>query len=155
EVAALATQMLQSVLGPDAIKHGGYTVETAIDLDLQSAARKALRTGLIALDARNHLQGPLRPPKQKRKQERVKDLVVGRSYDAFVTASNDARGEIVLDIGGRRAIASLADLSRWNPNHLRASEFAPAGSQVVAAVESLAEGDAPVHARLLLGPQGA
>jgi penicillin-binding protein 1A len=155
EVAALATQMLQSVLGPDAIKHGGYTVETAIDLDLQAAARKALRSGLVALDARNHLQGPLRPPKQKRKLERIKDLVVGRSYDAFVTGADDARGNIVLDIGGRRALASLADLTRWNPNHLRASEFAPAGSQVVAAIDTLAEGATPVHARLLLGPQGA
>jgi penicillin-binding protein 1A len=91
EVAAIATQILQSVAGADAIKHGGYTVETAIDLDLQVAARKALRAGLVTLDVRNHLQGPLRPPKQKRKPERIKELVVGRSYDAFVTSAAGAR----------------------------------------------------------------
>src|SRR5262249_29954253 len=122
EVASLATQMLQSVVGADAIKHGGYQVETAIDLDLQVQTRNALRVGLTALDTRNHLLGPLKAHKQRRKTERVKDLVVGHSYDAVVTASNDARGEIILDLGGHRVVASMADVTRWNPNHLSASE---------------------------------
>src|SRR5207342_1367207 len=71
EVAALASQLLRSLVGADGVKRGGYRIETTIDLDLQSASRGALRSGLSAVDARAHLLGPLRPSKQKKKFPRI------------------------------------------------------------------------------------
>jgi penicillin-binding protein 1A len=155
EVAALASQVLRSLVGTEGIKRGGYRVETTIDLDLQAASRGALRGGLSAIDARAHLLGPLRPSKQKKRLPRVDGLVVGRSYDATVLASDDRKNEVTLDVSGPRAVASLAGLDRWNPNHLRAGEFAPAGAHVVVAADALGGKGQPARARMLLGPEGA
>ena len=155
EVAVYATQLLRSLVGPEAAKHGGYTIQTSIDLDLQVAARDALRRGLSVLDERHHLIGPLRPHAGHRKPAHVKELVPGRSYDAIVVGADDARGEIALDVGGQRAVASLSDLARWNPKRLPAREFAPKGAQVVAAIDTVGGKGAPARARLLLGPEGA
>jgi penicillin-binding protein 1A len=155
EVAVLASHLLQTLVGADGIKHGGYRVETTVDLDLEAAARSALRTGLGALDARNHLIGPLRPSKTRKKLPHVSELVVGRTYEAVVVSSDDTRNEVTLDVGGQRAVASIAGLQRWNPNGLHASAFAPAGSQVMVAVDALGGQNAPARARLSLGPEGA
>jgi penicillin-binding protein 1A len=155
EVAALATQLLTSLVGADGIKHGGYRVETTIDLELEVAAREALRKGLGAVDTRDHLLGPLKPSKSQHKLPRVPKLVVGRSYDAVVTGADDHRGEIALDVGGQRAVTSLQDLARYNPNKLSASAFAAAGARVVATIDALGEGERPARARVLLGPDGA
>jgi penicillin-binding protein 1A len=156
EVAGLARQMLKSAVGAEAAKHGGYTIQTTIDLELQETARNALNQGLRAVDQRNRFVGPLRPPpKGKRKPAKLAKLTIGRSYDAAVVASDDALAEVTLDIGGYRALASIANLQRFNPKGLSASQFAPIGSQAVAVIDGLGAAGAPARARFLLGPQGA
>ncbi len=155
EVAALATQMLQAQVGAAAVKHGGFRVETSIDLDLEIAAREALHKGLLAIDAREHFVGPLKPKKARHKRARVDRLAVGRSYDAVVRSDDDRRGLITLDIGGQAAVAELADLTRYNPDKLAASAFAPPGAHAVASIDALGEHGRPARARLLLGPDGA
>jgi penicillin-binding protein 1A len=155
EVAGLARQVLQAAVGPEAAKHGGYVIATTIDLELQQAARAALNKGLRAVDSRNHFVGPLKPQRAKRKLARVAKLVIGRSYDAVVIGHDDKNAELQLDIGGQRASASIANQSRFNPNALPASKFAPIGSQAVAVIDGLGASGAPARARLALGPQGA
>jgi penicillin-binding protein 1A len=155
EVAALATQLLQSLVGAEALKHGGYRVETTIDLELQVSARHALSKNLRAFDARRNLLAPLKPPKQRRKPEHIQQLAVGHSYNAVVTGAQDKSGEIQLDLGGQPALARLAELARFNPHELPASQFALPGAQVVALVDSLGVGGGPARVHLLLGPDGA
>jgi penicillin-binding protein 1A len=154
EAAQLARDLLKKVVGAEAAQHGGYTVETTLDLDLQKAARKALRDGLVRLDERQKLRAPLAPRKGDPKPERVPSLVVGRNYDAFVRGADDAAGTLTLDVSGHRGIARVSDAARWNPGKLRASAFAKIGAHVRVSVEGTEPGG-PARVRMLLGPQGA
>lgn len=47
-------------LDPELVLNGGLRIETTLDVDLQKAAREAVRTGLIAHDRRRGYRGPLR-----------------------------------------------------------------------------------------------
>lgn len=47
-------------LDPELVLNGGLQIETTLDVDLQKAAREAVRTGLIAHDRRRGYRGPLR-----------------------------------------------------------------------------------------------
>jgi penicillin-binding protein 1A len=51
---------LFEALGGEQVLHGGLTVHTTLDLDLQHAAVKSVRGGLEALDRRQGYRGPLR-----------------------------------------------------------------------------------------------
>jgi penicillin-binding protein 1A len=155
EVASYAREFLESLVGKEAAKRGGYRVETTIDLAVEKQARQAVQKGLGALDQRRGLSGPLEVPNKARKIERVKELHAGRTYDASVVRANDASGEIVLNAGGHELIAKLADVARFNPKALSASAFAPKGAVVRVSVQRLGVGKAPGTARLELGPQAA
>ena len=158
EIATLAKETLLASVGADAAKLGGYTVTTSIDLELQNAARAALRAGLMRVDERHNLQAPLHAPKRPAKLERVPALAVGHNYDAIVRGPANppnANRDIVLDIGGHLAHASIAELGRWNPKQLSAAEFAEVGAVVRVAVDVPDTASTPARARLMLGPQGA
>lgn len=155
EVAGIARQLLQTAVGADAAKHGGFVIKTSIDLELQETARAALNRGLHAIDVRSGLVAPFKPPRTKKKMPAVAKLIVGRSYEAVVSGGDDARNELKLDIGGHRAVASITNLQRFNPAGLTASKFALPGAHLVAVVDSIGAEGAPARARLSLGPQGA
>lgn len=155
EVAALATQLLENLVGPERAKRGGFRVETTIDLDLQRKVRSSLRDGLVAIDTRHKLIGPLTPPKKPVKLDRVPTLMVGRNYPALVTGARDKDGLLELNVGGHRALAPLSDAARQNPEHLAPSAFAPPGVQLVVAVDAVDTQDKPARVRPLLGPDGA
>ncbi|HEX2675494.1 MAG TPA: penicillin-binding transpeptidase domain-containing protein, partial [Polyangiales bacterium] len=156
EAAQIARDILRAQVGDEAARHGGYTIETTLDLSLEIAARKALRAGLIKVDERQKLQAPLAAHKGNDKLPREAELVVGRVYDAAVTGSHDATGTLELDVAGHPGVASIDELSRWNPKNLPAHAFAANGARVRAAVEQLAnKPDEPVRARIMPGPQGA
>jgi len=155
EVAQIASQMLEQLVGSDSARRGGYRIETTLDLELQRQARSALQSGLRVIDARHKLLGPLTPTGKKQRPERVAKLVVGKNYDAMVVSCDDAKGEITVDLGGPRALVALSDLTRWNPKALSACQFAKTGARVPAVVESQGANGVPARARLLLGPQGA
>lgn len=141
-----------------AIKTGGFTIQTTLDMDLQQLARQALLDGLKELDARQGLVGPLKVPRGRRARKplpQYKSLRSGRTYDVVVTGTDDDKGLIELDIGGHRAIAKLKEVSRFNPKGLSASQFAPRGARARAMVDRVGSGDTPSTARLALGPQGA
>jgi penicillin-binding protein 1A len=163
EVVAIARRVLRERVGAERANKGGYTIHTSIDLGLQRKARGALREQLLAIDERNGLRAPYaaavrngrgapRPP------ARVDRLVVGRTYDAVVTGSNDATGTIELDLAGHRAVADVRDAARWNPQGLPPSRFALRGARLRASVQRNPDPDEPsavAEARLELGPEGA
>jgi penicillin-binding protein 1A len=154
EIATYAREFLEQLVGKEAAKRGGYRVETTLDLNLQQQAREAVKKGLGALDQRRGLGGPLEVPQKPRKVERVAKLQSGRTYDAVVTRTNDASGEITLNAGGHEVIAELSDAARFNPKGLPASKFAPKGATVRVSIQTAGEGKARSTGRLELGPQG-
>ncbi len=155
EAAQQARDLLRELLGDEAAAHGGYTIETTIDAGLEVAARQALHNGLLHVDERQKLQAPLRVRKGESRPERVSTLSVGKSYEAVVQSGDDTTANLLLDIGGHKALASIAELARWNPKGLSAHAFAEPGAHVHATVESVDADQKPAHVRLLLGPQGA
>lgn len=159
EVMALAHRVLREQVGPEAARLGGYTIHTTIDLSLQVAARNALREGLRAMDERQRLRVPIVPPRRRRRDPSpVAELRVGGTYDAVVTGADDESALILLNVAGHPAAAHVADLARFNPDGLTASELAQVGAHVRASVQQLPSEDdfeTPARARLELGPQGA
>ena len=155
EIATIAKDALLATVGPDKLKLGGYTLTSSIDLDLQNAARAALRAGLMRVDERHNLQVPLHAPKRAAKIDRVATLAPGRNYDAIVRGVVEGKEELSLDVGGHPARAGIADLSRWNPKHLNAAALAEPGAPVRVVVDHADSGSEPARVRLLLGPQGA
>jgi penicillin-binding protein 1A len=154
EIASYARDFLVSLVGEEAVKRGGYRIETTIDLSLQQQARTAVKRGLAALDQRRSLAGSLDVPEKARKVERVATLQSGRTYDASVVRVNDATGEIVLNAGGHQVIAELGDAARFNPKGLSASQFAPKGATARVSIQNASAGKQPATGRLELGPQG-
>ncbi|MCC7535055.1 MAG: transglycosylase domain-containing protein, partial [Deltaproteobacteria bacterium] len=172
EVMEIVRDELRERVGRDALVHGGFTVHTTIDLELQRTARDSLRRGLESVDRRQHFRGPLRAPEREaapptkrgararrpsapRPLPRVAELRVGSTYEAEVTGADDASGHIALDVGGHRAVARMSDLTRFNPDRLSASAFAPAHARTRVSILSLPDADRPATARLELGPEGA
>jgi len=155
EVATYARELLERVVGAERAAHGGYRVETTLDLDLQRDTRAALREGLATIDVRQKLVGPLRVPNTKVKIERVKALAVGRNYEAKVVETDDRAARLELDVAGHRASCELSAMSRQNPTHLAASAFAPIGARLMVSVDALGARGGEAGVRPLLGPQGA
>jgi penicillin-binding protein 1A len=155
EVATLAREALTAQVGAEVAKQGGFRLETGVDLDLQAVARQALRNGLMRIDERQGLQAPLKAPKKPVKQPAVAMLVAGRNYDAIVRGADAGSGEVVLDIGGHVARASIKGLERFNPKELTADKFAEPGAAVRVSLERVDAQDTPAQARLMLGPQAA
>jgi penicillin-binding protein 1A len=155
EVATLGKSLLLAEVGQGAIEHGGYTVESSVDLELETAARAALHAGLVRVDERQHLQAPLRAAKHAAHVEPIATLIVGRSYDATVRGSDIDKAELVLDVGGHALRATIKDASRWNPKQLNAAQFAEPGAALRVIVDHVDSGSDPARGRLLLGPQGA
>jgi penicillin-binding protein 1A len=154
EVVNLARRRLVEQVGEVAARRGGYTVITTVDLELQRQARDALRRGLMQVDARQRLRGPLRVPRHLRPLEPVRSLAIGPTYDARVVGTDDEAGTIALDVGGHSAVAELEDAARFNPEGLAPSAFAPRDAPVRVTITRRPD-DGPAAARLELGPEGA
>ena len=155
EVATLVREQLETLVGPEAAKLGGYTVESSIDVDLEVKAREALRAGLMRIDERHNLQAPLKPPRRDPRPGRISKLSIGHTYDGIVRGTDAAKGDLVLDVGGHAVRAPFKGLERWNPKHLPLDKFAERGAVVRVTVERPDSGDEPARARAILGPQGA
>jgi penicillin-binding protein 1A len=94
-------------------------------------------------------------PHGRSKFARVGTPEVGRTYDAIVVATDDRQGTITVDIAGYRALARVAELTRYNPQSLPASRFVPIGALLRASMQSPANGGQLAEVKLELGPQGA
>lgn len=158
EAMAYARRLLRQQVGAEQAARGGYTIHTTIDHDLQVASRAALRRGLETIDERQRRRVPLTAPRRQRDLPAIEQLRVGGTYDGVVTGSDDEAGVIQLDVGGHEVIANLADLARYNPEDLPASEVAEPGARVRVSIQQLASEDDPqtdARGRIERGPQGA
>jgi penicillin-binding protein 1A len=165
ELVQLAKQALVEAVGEERAKRGGFTVTTSIDLALEDQARRALREGLIALDARHGGQAPLDGPRiadkalaKLARESRVdhpkrKELRAGGTYDAVVLGAKDAK-VLKLSIEGVLCETDIGRAARHNPKQLSAEQFAKPGVKLRATLDALPE-TGPIPARLALGPEGA
>ena len=144
-------------------------IETTIRADVQSAAREALETGLRALDARHNYGAPLAklgPDAVKKKLAALTKKLPKEgpgesdSYDGVVVEVSDAKGAMLVDLGGWKGAVPLggAEEDRYNPKGKAPSARFAAGDVVrvrrQAGVAPELEG-AKGRLALALGPQGA
>lgn len=158
EIMAHARAILRDLVGPEAMKRGGYTVHTSIDLELQRATREAVRDGLHEHDARLSRVGALEIPKTKKGKAPlppVDQLSFGRTYEAEVIGHLRDPDRILFDAGGHEVTVTLASAARYNPKDLPLEDFAPIGARTrISIVEKGGEGS-PARGRLERGPQAA
>ncbi len=150
EAVEYARRMLQQI-DPIGAARGGYTITTTIDPKLEAAARQAVRDNLDAYDKRHNLLGPLKVPpesakiaeKKSKKIEAPKPLSQANNpfvgtpafelhqiYVGLVTGADDGKGTLDVQVGTVSGIVKMSDADRYNPQHLAASAFAPAGARM-------------------------
>ena len=184
EAVELAKRMLKEVAGPEE-KQGGFTITTSIDPKLQAVARKALRDAILAYDKRKVLTGALKAPPQptidkkgkEHKPPPPKDPPFAGSpqfeshkvYIGEVEGVDDAKGTVDVRVGTAHGWLKLAEYTRYNPEGLVPSKFAPQGalvrvsllgplvdvSKLPAAVAGAPPQEVRVPLRLESGPEGA
>ncbi len=157
EVVSEVRRALRQEVGSNA-NRGGYTIETTIDPTLQAAARKAVRANLDAYAKRHGLTPPLKRRKKGRLTpfEGTPSASGHRMYHAVVTGSDDARAELLVQVG--RASGRVEITRRYNPRGLPPSRFAQKGRVLrVSAVQQrdVSPDGVPHRFRLELGPQSA
>ncbi|HSN96764.1 MAG TPA: transglycosylase domain-containing protein, partial [Candidatus Nanopelagicales bacterium] len=128
EVVGEALRVLRQVAGP-AAEHGGYTVTTAIEPAMQSAARAAVRKNLDAYAKRHKLLGPLK--KAKKEPAPFDGTPSGyRVFRGVVTGADDVKGTLSVQVGTLRGTVSIKNADRYNPKGLKPSELAEPGKVV-------------------------
>ena len=158
EVLAIAKKALRDAVGEEALREGGYSVYTTVDLDLQRTSREALRRGLVAIDERQGYRGPYRPKNRRRRPKAsptADRLFMGRTYVAKVTSADDENEQLRLDVAGHEAVLRMRDLARHNPRNLRASEYAKPGEMLPVSITQFGTEEDPASARPERGPEGA
>lgn len=155
EAVSLALEELEGVVDIEALRHGGYVIETGIDLELQRLAREELEKGLVEIDRRHKRIAPFRRKKWLPGDRGDKGrLRVGKVYIAEVVGHDDAEGVVEMSLGGRPAVLRMSAVERYNPDGLSASGFAVTGAKMRVAVARIPEGGA-IILEPRMGPQGA
>ncbi len=157
EAVGRAVAELKTIIDMKRLRHGGYTIETTIDPNLQRAARRALQGGLKAIDKRHGRIGPVRAI-QGRRDTAAKNpstLREGKTYQAIVVGHDEQNSRIVVRINNKQGILDLKRSVRYNPDDLTASAFAPKGSELPVSLVGPPTPGTPLNLRLEMGPQGA
>ncbi len=179
EVVEVAKRVLRE-REKDRAGRGGYTITTTIDPHLQAAARKAVREDLDAYDKRHGALGPLKLPLVPQLDKHGKPVswkastndpppFVGTpSFEAHkvlvgvVADADDGQGTFDVQVGSALGTVKLGDYERYNPSHLKPSEFAPVGAHVRVSLLAPVPASVPpatvvakVPLRMELGPEGA
>jgi penicillin-binding protein 1A len=115
EWVELARRELAARFGPDGVDKAGVEVKTTLDLAAQKIAREALRHALEAYDKRQKYGVPLKRlagkaldaelARLKKKQPGAPE--VGKELRAIVREVHDADRELVVDLGGGKAVVLL------------------------------------------------
>jgi penicillin-binding protein 1A len=132
EVTDMVRRYLIERFGAKAVARLGARVHTTVDAKLQLAARDALRRGLRAIDGREGYRKALRRLKgrklrqtTRRLRKRQRKFRVRQSYLAVVRDVDDAKQQLVVDLGSKRATVDVA-AERYNPqNHAPSKRFSP------------------------------
>lgn len=140
-------------------RRGGFTIKTSIDPSLEVAARKAVRSGLDAYLARQHLAPPFTATSRRlwgkpfQGEPSQHGIYVGQ-----VKRLDDAKGSIDVSVGSRLGRVDLAREHRYNPTHLVPSKFTSEGAALRVRVLSDPKSGGPgesLRLSLELGPQAA
>ncbi|MEJ0063465.1 MAG: transglycosylase domain-containing protein [Alphaproteobacteria bacterium] len=159
EVVGIVRERLTQVAGSSYKATGGYEVETTIDPRVQALARTAVRENLEALDKRMNLQvrkdvpTPYRNPgsvvAQSGKKGKHAVVASASPYNAeppfegmptksdfnhgvigVVTAADDVAKTVEFRVGKLRGYMTMAQLKRYNPDDVPASQFAEVGAHM-------------------------
>ncbi len=149
--------------GKEALSRLGASVHTTVDLSLQAVARRALRSGLRAVDARHRYGRNLEPAGPKaieRARARARGKVApGARLPMVVRAVHDGGGlrGIEGDVGDLRCFAPVPAGSRYDEPKRPLAEAFPAGAITTVTIDRTAaeDGPAPCRARIDAGPEGA
>jgi penicillin-binding protein 1A len=156
EVVAYVRRSLQKLVG-DAAQRGGFTVTTTLDPRLQALARRSIRDGLDAYSTRQKLTLPLTATSRKSwGPVFAGEPKANKIYVAKVTALDDAKGTIDVELGAAKGRVQLTREDRYNPKRLVPSAFAKVGALLRVTLAGPVKAEGPVlPLRLELGPQAA
>lgn len=155
EMMEHAKKVLEQVAGEHA-GSGGYQVTTTVDPRLQAAARSAVRDAIDAYLDRHELRPPFTAPTRKQWAEPFAGSPKPfRVYTGIVESSDDQQGTVDVRVGDVVGRLSLPLEARYNPKHLRPSEFAKPGAALRVSLLGAASGEQRPPLRLELGPEGA
>jgi hypothetical protein len=108
---------------------GGFQVETTIDPALQASARQAIRSAIDAYMKRHEIAPPYTAPSRKLWPTPFRGTPKpNRIYTGIVESTDDLAGTIDVRVGDVLGHVSLVAEGRYNPEHLRPSEFAKPGA---------------------------
>lgn len=155
EVVTIARRAIRRIEKQEE-RQGGYTIHTTIEPRLQVLARKAIRNTLTAYADRHKLWPPYVSKKIRAWGKPFKGHPRAyRTYVGVVEAVDDQAGELRVRVGDVVGRIVLAEEDRYNPKHLRASEFARPEAVLRVRVTEKPPEDRLVKLRLALGPQAA
>ena len=112
---------LLTLYGKEQLATLGMTVRTSMDVDLQLAARQALRKGLQSLDLRQRYRRGRKLSRKKRARtlkrlaRSQKSFSEGICYQGVVTAVDDEEQVLEVDLGSRKGKVLLTGDERYNP----------------------------------------
>ncbi|BCS97831.1 penicillin-binding protein [Desulfoluna limicola] len=107
--------------GADALYEGGLKIQTAVNIEMQKIARKAITQGLEAMDRRQGYRGPLghlAPSEVEKastdiaKEMEGKNITDGTTLKGVVEMVDNENGEVLVRCGNRRGVIPLSQM-RW------------------------------------------
>jgi len=107
--------------GADALYEGGLKIQTAVNIEMQKIARKAVTQGLEALDRRQGYRGPLRhlsPSEAEQTAAKLaqemdgQNITEGTVLQGVVEKVDDLSSEVLVRSGNRRGVLPLANM-KW------------------------------------------
>ncbi len=107
--------------GADALYEGGLKIQTAVNIEMQKIARKAVTQGLEAMDRRQGYRGPLghlAPSEVEKastdiaKEMEGKNITDGTTLKGVVEMVDNENGEVLVRCGNRRGVIPLSKM-RW------------------------------------------
>jgi penicillin-binding protein 1A len=157
EAVSLVMDEIGGVVTPEALREGGFRIETTLDAELQRVARNAVLQGIGEIDKRHRRLAPFKatkrwPPGNRALSGKLRE---GRTYVAEVVARNDASQLIEVRLGPRTGLIDLTKVGRYNPKNLTASKFAEKGAKLYVSLTGKPVESVPLKLRLDAGPQAA
>jgi penicillin-binding protein 1A len=108
---------------------GGLTIRTAVDLEADKMAQKALRKGLLDVDKRRGWRGPLAHFEESDEDKYRKayvsripeQLEIGEIYPALVLKTEPGDGTVIIKVGQKTALLDLRK-TEWAKRRLAADD---------------------------------
>jgi penicillin-binding protein 1A len=112
---------VENKYGPDALYNDGLKIYTAVNIEMQKAARKEIERGLKALDKRQGYRGPIKHladeeieafSKELRKELEENPVEEGKIVNGVVIEVNDTNDTAIVRIGNAQGIININSM-RW------------------------------------------